>query len=275
MNLTSIAQDVGITSAGSFDNNGTSQFDGAVTFTTISDLGTVTTGEVTATHVTYAAFDKATLTTTDINGGSIDGVQVGGATATGSLFVNDANDSIAPLGSQGTSGQYLQSAGSGANPTWADVSGTYSYTLFHWGSSGGDYSLANVGFYAGTDQTIADPTVNYMYWGVLSQNVYYTIFQGKYKHSDDVSTITFWARIWVDGMENAVAQVIVDEGGGSEVSGAATGTANQATPEWKSGTVDVSGLTDGTVYALTVKLKNDRADGVGVAYIDEIWGFGG
>src|SRR3990167_3884903 len=72
---------------------------GALTFSgTIADLGTVTTA--------------------NINGGTLDGVQIGDTTATGELIVNDASDDADGLGSQGTSGQYLQSAGAGANPTF-------------------------------------------------------------------------------------------------------------------------------------------------------------
>jgi hypothetical protein len=58
------------------------------------------------------------VTTIDVNGGTLDGVNIGGVTATGELFVNDSSDDAAGLGSQGTSGQRLTSAGSGANPTW-------------------------------------------------------------------------------------------------------------------------------------------------------------
>ena len=92
LNLATIAQAI--------EFNGTSDFDGTVTFdgTTISDLGTVTTA--------------------DINGGTMDGVQVGGTTSTGELLLNDSSDGADGLGSQGTSGQVLTSAGAGANPTW-------------------------------------------------------------------------------------------------------------------------------------------------------------
>ena len=127
LNLTAIAQAVGITSAGSFDNNGATTLDGTVgisgaltvtgssTFsgTTIANLGTVTTAAFTAIT------NLGTVTTADINDGTMDNVQVGGTTATGELLVNDSADAADGLGSQGTTGQFLQSAGAGANPTWA------------------------------------------------------------------------------------------------------------------------------------------------------------
>jgi hypothetical protein len=53
----------------------------------------------------------------------LDGVQVGGITATGEILVNNSNDAASGLGSQGTTGQVLTSAGSGANPTWEPNAG--------------------------------------------------------------------------------------------------------------------------------------------------------
>ena len=60
----------------------------------------------------------AYLDSADIDGGTLDGVQIGGTTATGEIIVNDASDDANGLGAQGNSGQFLTSAGAGANPTW-------------------------------------------------------------------------------------------------------------------------------------------------------------
>ena len=57
-------------------------------------------------------------TTADINGGTMDGVQVGGTTATGELLVNNSSDAADGLGDQGSDGEVLTSAGAGVNPTW-------------------------------------------------------------------------------------------------------------------------------------------------------------
>jgi len=66
-----------------------------------------------------ANIDSLVADTADINGGTLDGVQIGGTTATGELIVNDSSDAADGLGSQGSSGQVLTSAGAGANPTWS------------------------------------------------------------------------------------------------------------------------------------------------------------
>ncbi len=62
--------------------------------------------------------DLGIVTTVDINGGTMDDVNVDGATATGMLYVNDASDNFSQLGAQGSSGEILESAGAGANPTF-------------------------------------------------------------------------------------------------------------------------------------------------------------
>jgi len=74
-------------------------------------------GEVTTNDGTQTLTNK-TFTSPDINGGTLDGVQVGGTTATGEIIVNNATDDADGLGSQGTTGQVLTSAGTGSNPTW-------------------------------------------------------------------------------------------------------------------------------------------------------------
>lgn len=79
--------------------------------------------------------DSATLTTMDSNGGTMDNVQVDGATTTGMLYTNDASDDMSQLGSQGTVGQVLQSAGPGANPTFADEGMKLLSTTTHAGAT--------------------------------------------------------------------------------------------------------------------------------------------
>lgn len=70
-------------------------------------------------------------TNADINGGTMDDVQIGGTTATGEIIVNDASDDADGLGDQGTAGEFLESAGTGANPTWSDTFGTWASGTFN------------------------------------------------------------------------------------------------------------------------------------------------
>jgi len=102
-------------------------------FTTLSSNGATTIGDNTAdaftinpsawtlanaVTITGTWTDLGTVTTVDINGGTLDSVQIGGTEATGELIVNDSNDYADGLGVQGTAAQVLTSAGAGVNPTW-------------------------------------------------------------------------------------------------------------------------------------------------------------
>jgi hypothetical protein len=95
---------------------------GASSAPTITNLGTVaTSGAITTGGKLTAGANEIEGSNFDITGGTMSGVQIGGTTATGEIMVNDASDDADGLGSQGTAGQFLQSAGAGANPTWASA----------------------------------------------------------------------------------------------------------------------------------------------------------
>lgn len=109
LNLTSIEQAVAITSTGSFTNGGTTDLNGAVTIgdaigdTLVIDAGSWTLTNATTWTLTGALTFSGTIanlgivTTADINGGTMDGVQIAGATTTGTIFYNDASDDVASL----------------------------------------------------------------------------------------------------------------------------------------------------------------------------------
>jgi hypothetical protein len=95
------------------------------------DLATIAqnitfTGDNTFAGTTIA--DLGTVTTADINGGTLDDVQVDGATSTGVLFVNDSTDVIAQLSDQGDSGQVLTSNGAGVLPSFQTFSNSEVFT---------------------------------------------------------------------------------------------------------------------------------------------------
>ena len=87
------------------------------------------------TNIDNLVASLASIGTADINGGTLDGVNIGTTTATGELIVNNASDAADGLGDQGTSGEVLTSAGSGANPTWESSVGSEEFT------SGGTFSV--------------------------------------------------------------------------------------------------------------------------------------
>lgn len=148
----------------------------------------------------------------------------------------------------GTARQHLQTEGGSANPVWVEPSNV----IFTWSGIEG-YASGNSGFYVGTSvQADADSDIiGYAYF-VNDQTTYKTFLYFKFKKTAAVDTVTIYARTWQDG--NQTMTLNVDIGGAA---GTVTQT-NVTSPAWATaGTVDVSGLTDGTVYDGIVQLKID------------------
>lgn len=155
--LGSCAQDIGITAAGSFDNNGTTTLDGAVTITGAQTLS----GAIDLNAKITADTFEIEGSNFDINGGKIDGVTLGADTAVDATIgtmtattvtittattttdtITTANITTLKVGTTnqgdilydngtsmvrlaaGTDGQFLQTKGASANPTWAQSNQT-------------------------------------------------------------------------------------------------------------------------------------------------------
>jgi len=103
--------------------NNTLNFDTGISFLATALLANTQTFAGNNTFIGIDTFLDLTATTADINGGTLDGVQIGGETSTGMLFVNDSSDNADGLGSQGTDKQFLMSNGSGVNPSFEDSFG--------------------------------------------------------------------------------------------------------------------------------------------------------
>ena len=162
LNLTSIAQAVGITAGGSLTNAGTSEFTGNTTFAgiTIADLGTVTTAAFTTitdlgnvtTSGTFGLGGKLTAganeiegSTFDINGGTADSLNIASATTTGTIFYNDASDDTVAL-VPGADGLVLTSTGTTGIPAYEITSvGLLSTTTL-----AGDTNSGNITITAGS-----------------------------------------------------------------------------------------------------------------------------
>src|SRR3990167_9509891 len=147
LNLTSIAQAMAVTSSGSFANSGTTTLNGDMTFGngTGDDITINAPAGITYTPAATWTFtgnqtvsgtwaDLGIVTTADINGGTVDGTNIG-ATTTGTgafstLKVGTTNqgDILYDNGTSlvrivpGTAGQYFRTGGAAENPSWADAS---------------------------------------------------------------------------------------------------------------------------------------------------------
>lgn len=255
LDLATIAQNITFNGTSTF--SGSSTFSNNVTFAgqTIASLGTVTTGVVTGIDINSGSIDNAILGSStqvviqdaDINNGTLDGVQIGTTTATGELIVNNSADAADGLGSQGTSGHVLTSAGSGANPTWSAVGGV----IFVWAGSV-DQQGTDDGLYIGTNSNSDGVTTEYMYFNSDATSAA-TMLRSKWIKRATVSTVTWYGYVWnLDGAGKS--HVTVDVGGQNS-----TNNATGQSKSWVTNTIDVSGLTNGTAYDVQIKLHTDNA----------------
>lgn len=152
----------------------------------------------------------------------------------------------------GTSGKFLKTQGAGANPTWDTATGL-SNCLFSF--SGMSDNSGNQAFITGSSITPAVAANAYAFWAAYNatSSSYMNVINSKWVKIAGVSTVTVYCNIWQSsGVNNNKAQCKVIIG---SVNGTVQGTTNQVTPEWKSFTIDVSGLSDGTTYDVTVSLS--------------------
>jgi len=80
-----------------------------------------------------------------------------------------------------------------------------------------------------------------------------TAFKTKWKKIAGIDTITVYAQGWVNGSGGGRNVEIKIDVGGANVT--LEGTDDQNTPEWLNDDIDVSGLSDGTAYDVTVTFQ--------------------
>ena len=154
-------------------------------------------------------------------------------------------DDLLPAQS-GKSGQYLTT--NATSSSWAAVSGGASNVIFCWNGQV-DYTT-----YYTKNSIIPDGSATlYEYANVYSDTLR-TIFTSKFVKISGISTVTIYARIWSDNAAKA-AYLKVDIGGANNT---VTRTGNGVA--WATAaTIDVSGLTNGTAYDITIQLRGDAA----------------
>lgn len=147
--------------------------------------------------------------------------------------------------------------------TFQEISGSLSNVVFMWfGSDSGTTDIS--GWVSGTNLTpnmgVYTPTYNF--FGAL-YNTYRTRLFGKFKKVAGVNTISIYARIWAtNAAQNALLKVDI---------GGANNTVNRssATPDWATpSNIDVSGLTNGTVYDITIQLQ--ESTNASAAYLSAV-----
>lgn len=168
----------------------------------------------------------------------------------------------------GTSGQFLKTQGAGANPVWASNSAPSNVLFQYVGQV--DQQGASAGEVVGTTLVPNAATGNYRFLQYNPGGTYAQIWSSKFIKIAGVSTVTVYARIWQRRALGSICNIKVDIGGAN---GNVSGTASQVTPEWKSFTIDVSGLSNGTAYDVTAYLKEPNSNSE-ILYCSDIIGFG-
>ena len=236
LDLSAVAQAVAfngtVSIVGALTVTGNSTFAG----TTIANLGTVTTADINGGTIdgtiiggaSAAAVTTTSLvaTTADINGGTLDGVQIAGATATGSIFYNDASDDVAAL-APGAAGTYLGGNGTTSIPSWKIPSGIQS------GQDLAEQSATSGAFPSYT--TIYTPSLV-----ATTPNIQF------FKNSSVTTLYVSW-----DGKYNANYSNYQ----GVYAGGSIGGTEKDITTSYATYTdsIDISGLTDNAWYSFIVQ----------------------
>lgn len=173
------------------------------------------------------------------------------------LYFDNANWVRLPAG---TSGYFLKTQGAGANPTWASPSNSSNLVFFK------DAHSTLQSEYIGISLQGGVPTAQYKYTASQSQT-YVTHWTGRFKKIAGISTITVDAEIWAGGNTDST-DLKVDVGGQYIEINKSSG---MLTPAWVSGTIDVSSLTNGTIYDVTVQMKMATN---GCTYCGKVYGYG-
>jgi hypothetical protein len=114
---------------------------------------------------------------------------------------------------------------------------------------------------------------NYHFWAVWSgPGGVITIIESKWKKAAGISTVDVYARCWNE-TQNPVCWVklVVDIGGQIAT---IYGTHGEDYPEWLNSTIDISGLTDGMVYDIIIRLGQGEGGNVEATYLSDIVMFG-
>lgn len=175
------------------------------------------------------------------NGGT--GVNLSTST-TGDTLVMTSSGTVGVV-ANGTSGYYLQSQGYASPPIWSNI--VTSNVLFQWNGV-----VDAQDDYVGTHLTAASNVGGYHYIHNTANNSNYeTVLSTKFQKISGMNTVTVYVRGWggsgcgVSITIGALSPVIVSNIGG-----------NTAPGTWSSGTLNVSSLTNGTVYDVLIGLAD-------------------
>lgn len=194
----------------------------------------------------------------------------------GSILVEDTgNVGIGTFG-QGTSGQFLESQGAGVNPIWGTPTDiNTSNVVFEW-SGNLDVAGSGSGFITSTTTLNDTGSANGSYAYLKSRNTTTSqtdvMLRSKFMKIAGINTLTIYAYVWEDvttGSSLVSAQLNVNG------TTADTGTVSSTSPTWTTaGTINVSALSNGSLYDLSIAIKNTNASGTHNSYMGSVIVYG-
>jgi hypothetical protein len=239
---------------------------------------------------TLTSSGTSSFASADINGGSIDGLAIGATTpstatfttittsnalgllygGTGSKLIAPATSSIMFVAGGGTVDFAVVGKGLSLSSKTLTSSGN-STVLFAFALGGSSHVADSNGVIVNDSITAADGSQQPAYWAGNPGGAYTTVITTKFIKTSGVSTVTIYGNIWNSSTSSppdryAILKVII-----GTTNGTVNGTASQVTGEWKNFDIDVSSLTNGTIYDVTIQLANSND---GVPYLDSIIAFG-
>lgn len=169
----------------------------------------------------------------------------------GDVFV-DKGSGIARL-THGVSGQFLQTQGASSNSQWATVS-IPSNVLFQYSGSVdqktdcGEVEQSSLNYNSNTAGI-------YRYLYNSNGSTVKTVWSSKFTKIMGINTITIYARAWNATTDTTTVTVSVGGQTGSS-------TTSSTTPVWINFTIDVSSLTNTTVYDVFIQLSSTGANSI-------------
>lgn len=198
------------------------------------------------------------------NGGT--GKDFSAATADSLIYLSNTGDmDIIP---PATSGWLLTSQGAGVAPTYT-APPKNSTLAFQYQAAVSSGDITNIGETENTSLTAAaTPNFRYIIYKPNS-TTFNTVLSGRYKKLSGVNTVTIYVELWSSaaGGDNAKVRLNIDSlnvtvTGGGAVSGPGT---------WVSTTLDISSLTNDTVYALSIDLAKNSTGATDRVYMGSVF----
>ena len=186
--------------------------------------------------------------------------------AQGDILIRDASGwSRLPAGNPG---EYLKTQGSGANPQWEEFNLDASGNVVFMFGSGWDYGSPGGalgeewGLYS-EDGTLVH---THLFWKAQhTAGNYRTILRAKFKKTSLISTITVYAYWYAKGgcttADKRWNRLRVDVGGQGNYVEHLTWNVYSWGPDWENFDVDISSLTNGTVYDVQIQLQGEGNPG--------------